>query len=61
MPFTSSIVTFLSSSAFTAFTATVSDAVFLAHGRVASSEVPAAVFLWWCLSAQCVVCSGCGS
>jgi hypothetical protein len=36
----------------------VSDAVSLAHGWVASSEVPAAAFLWRRLSAQCVVCSG---
>jgi hypothetical protein len=36
----------------------VSDAVSLAHGWVASSEVPAAAFLWCRLSTQCVVCSG---
>jgi hypothetical protein len=36
----------------------VSDAVSLAHGWVASSEVPAAAFLWRRLSAHCVVCSG---
>jgi hypothetical protein len=32
--------------------------VSLAHERLASSEVPAAAFLWWRLSAQCVLCSG---
>ena len=35
----------------------VSDAVSLAHGWVARSKVPAAVFMWRLL-AQCVVCSG---
>jgi hypothetical protein len=38
----------------------VSDAVSLAHEWVASSEVPAAAFLWR-LSAQCVVCLVCGA
>jgi hypothetical protein len=38
----------------------VSDAMSLVHEWVASSEVPAAAFLWWRLSAQCVVCSGGG-
>jgi hypothetical protein len=37
----------------------VSDAMSLVHEWVASSEAPAA-FLWWRLSAQCVMCSGGG-
>jgi ankyrin repeat protein len=36
----------------------VSDAVFLAHGCVVSSEVPAAAFLWCRLFTHWLVCSG---
>jgi hypothetical protein len=39
----------------------VSDVVFLVHGCVASSELPAAAFLRRRLSAECVLCSGDGA